>query len=337
MKHYLKKLSRRLTSPEVLAEVLKSPEVAETFRQAMVAAFRSPEFAAELFLAQLRFGQHPGARASDLPSAGSRVDKGTQILLMLKYRELARTGAPLPSFDDVGFRSFSQFDEDGILLYIYSLIGMTTRQSVEICAGVGWECNTANLIINHGFYGLLVDGDPKNVELARQFYGARPDTVITKPVVAHAWVEADEVNALVSGHGFTGEIDLLSIDLDGIDYWVWKSLTCVDPRVVVVEYHSSWGPDEARTVPNVKGFRYSDEKGAFCGASLAAFNKLANERGYRLVGCNRNRLNAFFVKRGLGDDLLPEVSVASCLDHHRLNLSRDAIRKVILAQDWETV
>jgi hypothetical protein len=106
---------------------------------------------------------------------------------------------------------------------------------------------------------------------------------------------------------------------------------------VVVEYHSSWGPDEAKTVPNVKGFRYPPGKGAFCGASLAAFNKLANERGYRLVGCNRNRLNAFYVRNDLGRDLLPEVSVASCLDHFRLRRLWDGVRAAVMDCDWVTV
>ena len=78
------------------------------------------------------------------------VDKGMQILLKLKYRELLSLGTDLPSFDDVQFRSFSQNGEDGILLYIFSLIGTTNNQSIEICAGNGIECNTANLVINHG-------------------------------------------------------------------------------------------------------------------------------------------------------------------------------------------
>jgi hypothetical protein len=316
-----------------LREVIGTPE----FRNSILEVVRSPEFFQAIFPHIVQQAYHPDLRGMDLPGNVSRVDKGTQILLMLKYRELVRTGAPLPSFEDVGFRSFSQFDEDGILLYIFSLIGMTTRTAVEVCAGVGYECNSANLIINHGFYGLLFDGNPENVEKAKGFFAARPDTLITPPVVAHAWIEADNINDLVRGHQFTGEIDLLSVDMDGIDYWVWDALTVVQPRVVVVEYHTSWGPDEAMTVPNVKGFQYSQEKGAFCGASLAAFNKLANKKGYRLVGCNRNRINAFFVRRGLGDELLPEVSVASCIDYYRNKLMWDAIRSVILKQDWQAV
>ncbi len=323
---------------------LKSPE----FKEAVLEAVRSPEFLAALspHLTTVASGLIPQLTAGVVGSElrgfdwlghANRVDKGTQILLMLKYRELAKAGGPLPSFDDIGFRSFSQFDEDGILLYIFSLIGMTTRTAVEICAGIGYECNSANLIVNHGFFGLLFDGNESNIAHAKAFFATRPDTLITPPVVAHTWIESETIDEVIRGHGFTGEVDLFSLDLDGVDYWVWKAITGIEPRVVVVEYHSSWGPDEAKTVPNIKGFQYSDAKGAFCGASLAAFNKLAKERGYRLVGCNRNRLNAFFVKNGLGDELLPEVSVASCLDHYRIKRYWDQIRSVILTQDWETV
>jgi hypothetical protein len=321
------------TTADAWKDALKSPE----FREAVVDAVRSPEFLTAIFPHYNSIAYNPDLRGLDLPGHFSRVDKGAQILLLLKYRELARTGGPLPAFEDVGFRTFSQFDEDGILLYIFSLIGMTNRLSVEICGGVGYECNTANLIVNHGFYGMLCDGNPDNVAKARAFYGIRPDTFLTPPVVAHAWIEPESVDHLVRAHGFSGPIDLFSLDLDGVDYWVWQALTGIDPRVVVVEYHSAWGPDEFKTVPNQKGFRYSDDKGAFCGASLAAFDKLARERGYRLVGCNRNRLNAFFVKRGLADDLLPEVSVASCLDHPRIKLNWDTVRAVTLKQDWQDV
>lgn len=331
------RLITRLVRSQTAQALWERASTSPRLRSALVDVLRDPEILAALMPHVNAIAFDRDLRGMDLHGAASRPDKGTQVLLMLRYQELLRTGQPLPTFEDIGFRCFSQFDEDGVLLYILSLIGMTTRTSVEICAGVGYECNTANLIVNHNFYGLLVDGNANNTETARLFFGTRPDTSITPPVVAHSWIESDTVDDLVRGNGFTGVVDVLSIDLDGIDYWVWKALTCIDPRVVVVEYHSSFGPDEAVTVPDTKGFRYSDDKGAFCGASLAAFNKLAIDKGYRLVGCNRNRLNAFFVKQGVGDEVLPEVSVASCLDHHRLRLIWDQVRSVALNWDWETV
>lgn len=309
----------------------------DAVRSAMLDVFRSPEFFQSILPHINQVMYNPEYRGMDLHGVASRVDKGTQILLQLKYRDLARTGGPLPSFEDVGFRCFSQFDEDGILLYLLSLTGMPTRRSVEICAGVGYECNTANLIVNHGYYGLLLDGNATNVEKAKLFYGTRPDTLITPPVILQTWIEAETIDALLRQHGFVGEVDVLSLDLDGIDYWVWDAIQCVDPRIVVVEYHAAWGPDEAKTVPNTKGFAYSDDKPGFCGASLAAFNSLAERKGYRLAGCNRNRLNAFFVRNGVAEDLIPRVSVASCLAYYRNRQNWEVLKDQLTKQDWQTV
>jgi hypothetical protein len=242
------------------------------------------------------------------------VDKGVQILLYLKYRELLHQRAPLPPLDDVEFRSFSQNGEDGILLYLFSILGTTNKRCVEICAGDGLECNTANLIVNHGWSGLLFDGSAANVQQGREFYARCRDTLHFPPRMVHAWIDADNVNALVREHGFEGEIDLFSLDMDGIDYWVWQALDAVQPRVVVLEYNSAWGPDHAVTVPLRRDFVIDfNRQPLYHGASLAAFAKLGWQKGYRLVGCQRYGFNAFFVRKGIGDDLLPEVSVASCM------------------------
>src|SRR5580692_993562 len=93
-----------------------------------------------------------------------------QVLLRLQYQDLARRGTGLPDFSHVEFRCYSQNSEDGILLYIFSLLGTTNRRVVEISAGDGIECNAANLIINHGWRGLLVDGDSEQIARGRAFY-----------------------------------------------------------------------------------------------------------------------------------------------------------------------
>ena len=273
--------------------------------------------------------------ATDFLTSAARVDKGTQVLLALKYREMLRAGGPLPTFAEVGFRAYSQFDEDGILLYIFSLVGTTNRRAVEICAGVGYECNAANLAVNHGWHALLVDGSEANVRAAGAFYAGLSDTQISPPKIVHAWVEPATVDRLVRDNGFAGEIDLLTIDLDGVDYWVWNALNCVRPRVVVVEYQPWWGPDEPYTIKNLPGYWYPDfaeRMPAYCGAGLAAFVNLGRSLGYRLVGCNRNQLNAFFLRGDVGPDVFPEVSAADCLTHPRVAAMRAWHRKSVEAQ-----
>jgi hypothetical protein len=239
------------------------------------------------------------------------LDRKLQILLGLQYGSAGR----LP-LRNVEFRSFSQNGEDGILLYIFSVIGSTNRKAVEICAGDGMECNIANLIINHGWTGLLFDADEAKIARGRQLYGGLSDTFIRPPQLVHTWITTDNVNNLVRGHGFEGEIDLLSLDIDGNDYWIWKALDCIQPRVIVLEYNAWWGPHRSVTVPYDPAFQVDlSRQPLYCGASLAAFVKLAREKGYRLVGSDRMEINAFFVRSDLGCDLLPEVPAASCLHH----------------------
>lgn len=239
------------------------------------------------------------------------TNQGMQQLLHHTYHQ--RNG--LTGMDSAGFRCFSQSDEDGLLLYIFSLVGTTNKRVVEICAGDGIECNASNLIINHGWSGLLFDGSEQNIAAGDRFYARCRDTYSRPPRLVHAWITAENVNELVSKQGYEGEIDLLSLDLDGMDYWVWKALTCINPRVVVLEFTALWGPHKAVTLPYRSNFRINWEREPWChGASLPAFVKLGRERGYRLVGTNRFGFNAIFVRADAGPDVLPEVSPIECFN-----------------------
>lgn len=121
-------------------------------------------------------------------------DSASQILLQLKYHTLKVSEKTLPGISQVGFKVFSQTDEDGILLYIFSLIGFTNKKCVEICAGNGIECNTANLIINHGWHGLLIDGNEDLVKKGIEFYKKNPNTYVYPPTFIHSWITRDNVN-----------------------------------------------------------------------------------------------------------------------------------------------
>ena len=103
----------------------------------------------------------------------------------------------MPSFEDTEFRAFSQNGEDGILLYVFSLIGMGGRRCVEICAGDGIECNTANLIVNHGWNGLLFDGDKRLIERGRAYYARLGGYVLLPPRLVNAWITRDNINELI--------------------------------------------------------------------------------------------------------------------------------------------
>ena len=247
----------------------------------------------------------------------------SQILLQLEIRRWVQDGRVLPSFQDMGFQVFSQTDEDGILLFLFSVIGARNKISVEICAGDGFECNTANLILNHGWRGLLVDGNQELVAKGTEFYRRSSRTCGFPPAFVCSWVTRDNVNDLLTGQGFTGEVDLLSLDLDGVDYWIWESITAIAPRVVVLEYQDILGPDRSWTVPyadDFDGFSRSHTNGHpnYCSASLPAFVKLGRRKGYRLVAINRLGYNAFFLREGIAVDLIPTLEVKDCFSHQKV-------------------
>jgi hypothetical protein len=279
-----------------------------------------------------------------------------QVLLRLRYQELARqrrwcrvwpwwcrrhSGVSLPQLCDVEFRCYSQNGEDGILLYIFSLIGTSDRRVVEICAGDGIECNAANLIVNHGWQGLLFDGDAHQTALGQSFYASCRTTFVSPPRLVNAWITAANVNQLVAEQGFVGSIDLLSLDLDGNDYWIWSALECIKPNVVVLEFNAACGPERSMSMSYDPDYRADLTVQPYrFGASLRAFAKLARRKGYRLVGVQSMGFNAFFVRDGIGNALLPERSVEACYAaNERLRGWTPADLNTVLsgAEKWEEV
>lgn len=268
------------------------------------------------------------------------VDKGTQILLSLRYRELTRAGLPLPSFDEAAFRVYSQTGEDGMLLLIFSIIGAANRRVVEICAGTGVQSNSANWIINHGWTGLLVEGDSHNVQVAREFYDQSRDTPIWQPTIVHQWVTTDNVNELIQENGFGGPVDLFSLDLDGNDYWIWQKLDAIEPRVVVVEYESGFGPHRRITQKYAPHFVWTRNRLGLPshGASLAAYVDLATRKGFRLVAVNRLCFNAIFMRNDVGLDAFPTLPIEAAFEHpsakYRMASLERELKRGPLADMW---
>jgi len=267
--------------------------------------------------------------------------QATQVALRLRYRELRAAGSSLPSLSDVEFRCYSQNGEDGILLYLLSLLGTEHRRSVEICAGSGLECNTANLIINHGWQGLLVDGDAAQIAQGKAFYAQCPTTRVSPPTLVSSWITVENVGALLAEHRFGWDIDLLSLDLDGNDYWIWCALPDLRPRVVVLEFNALLGPHESLSLPYDPTFQLDLSKPPYrCGASLTAFTRLAQSRGYRLVGLQSLGFNAFFVRDDLAPAGLPALTPEACFAQtERLRGWSQSWFDLMLEGDqrWETV
>ena len=286
----------------------------------------------------LRRGARPMMNQLEL-ATGSRLlqnEVATQKMLMQQYRLLAAQGVQfLPSFQDVGFRKYSQFEEDGILLYIFSLVQPINRTCVEICAGNGRECMSANLILNHGWWGYLFDGNEHSVAAGEQFFSRSKDTFFAPPKFSQMWITAENVNDCLKSAGVSGPIDLLSLDIDGMDYWVWKAISVIQPQVVVCETHNQIPADQALTVPSSANFICESED--FRGASLAAMAKLGREKGYRLIGTHRFGFNAFFMKNGVGEKYFPEVQPASCLNDPATRALREERWPKTRQFNWQAV
>src|SRR5262249_6427071 len=187
---------------------------------------------------------------------------------------------PFRNIRDAGFRVYSQFEEDGIILYVLAMIGFKSRKVVEICCGSGHECMATNLILNHGFEGFLFDGDEANINRAVGFFRSKKDCIVhtgaagltfRRPTIARAWITAESVNDLLRQSGCTGEADLLSLDIDGNEYWIWKALDAISPRLLVVETQNIIPADKSLTIPYRPDFSYHKAPAEdFRGASLLA-------------------------------------------------------------------
>ncbi len=217
-----------------------------------------------------------------------------QAILKNLYRnENLPNSYPLSTY---GFSNFSQFDEDGILLYVFSRIGETNRKVLELGAGSARECMVSNLIINHNWQCFLVDGSEKNREIAFKFFSQFNNTGISQPKFLVRWISVENVNSICDEFELSGEIDLLSIDIDGNDYWVLEALEKVSPREIVLEVQNAIPAEETVSRPYMATFDLHDYLGverSFRGASIKAFNILLEPRGYCLVGTSHNGVNAF--------------------------------------------
>ncbi len=222
-------------------------------------------------------------------------------LIRLLYPDLIRRADRGVEINRYEARLHSQNGEDGILLFLFTRIGTAGCRFVEFGVGDGRECNSANLSLNLGWTGLLMDGGRENVITGRRYYAQRLGEDQAAVKIVEAWITRENINQLISDAGMTGEIDLLSVDIDGNDYWVWKEINVVNPRVVVVEYNASFGKTDSVTIPYNASFvrRRAHTSGFYHGASLRALVNLGKTKGYRFVGCDSFGINAFFVREDL--------------------------------------
>lgn len=257
------------------------------------------------------------------PPAPVLASQDDRLLELLGRAEIQRmlAGPSRPYLRDYEVRVFSQWGEDGILAYLLSVVE-GPRSFLEIGVEDYRECNTRMLIRQGDWWGVIVEMDPGYAQAIR---GLEESWKYDLRLV-EARVTAENVNDLVTGAGMGGEIGLLSVDIDGNDFWVWQALTVVEPAICVIEFNSRFGSDRAVTVPYDPDFdrMVASPSGLYAGASLSALVKLGRVKGYDYVGSNRADNNAFFVRTDLRPDTLPALTAAEGWRRSRFREMRDA-------------
>lgn len=195
---------------------------------------------------------------------------------------------------DFEIQGFSQFGEDGLIRFITDHVKISNKIFIELGVEDYEEANT-RMLIEYNWTGLVVEANKnycKHIEA--QDYIFR-NSLICK----NFFITKENINKIIADSKIFGKIGLLSIDLDGNDYWIWKEINVIDPDIVIIEYNSRFG-NSSVTIPYesnfVRGKKYHK---VYFGASLKALIKLGKTKGYHFVCTNSNGNNAFFVKSSL--------------------------------------
>jgi hypothetical protein len=201
------------------------------------------------------------------------------------------------------FKVYSQWGEDGIIQHLIKNVLISNPVFVEFGVETYQESNTRFLLINDNWSGLVLDGSQANIDYIKS------DAIFWKYNLKAdcAFINRDNINDLISRNGLSGEIGLLSIDIDGNDYWVWKEITAINPSIIVCEYNSLWGFEDAVSTPYDADFLRKNKhySNLYYGASIKALNDLAVSKGYSLVAGNSAGNNVFFVRNDLLGTIQP--------------------------------
>lgn len=222
---------------------------------------------------------------------------------------------------DVQFRVFSQWGDDGIIQWLIRHVNPLPETFIEFGVEDYREANTRFLLINNNWRGLIMDGSVAWMHAVNESPLAWRHDLTAQA----AFVTAENINELLESRGFTGEVGLLHIDIDGNDFWVWKAISVIEPIIVIVEYNAVFGSVRPITVPYSPGFRRFEAhpSGLYAGASLPALRWLAEQKGYVFVGCNGAGNNAYFVRRDRIAGRLQLLAASAAFVDSRFRESRD--------------
>ncbi len=244
----------------------------------------------------------------------SLINQGVSLSIINRARDIS-------SLEEVEFKVFSQWGEDGIIQWLTQNVMIKNRTFIEFGVENFAESNCRFLMMKDNWSGFVIDGSIANIRslrAERNFW--RYD------LTAHsAFITKDNISALLEGSGFDKDLGILSIDIDGMDYWVAASLINWSPRILIMEYNAIFGADRAVVVPYEADFQRTKAhySNLYFGASLKALCLLAKRWGYEIVGTNEAANNAFFVRRDLLNDRVKSLEPAAAYKASKVRESRD--------------
>ena len=207
------------------------------------------------------------------------------------------------SIEEIEFKIFSQFGDDGIIQFIINKLKLEDQYKNFIEFGVDdyLESNTRFLLFNNNWSGLIMDSSKDNIrKIKESYYYWKFDLE-----AVCAFIKKENINNLISNSKIGKKIGLLSIDIDGNDYWIWEEINNIDPIIVIVEFNSNFGFNEKITIPYKENFERNKAhySNLYWGSSLEALKFLAQKKDYKFVCTNTSGNNAYFVKSSKFDDL----------------------------------
>ena len=256
----------------------------------------------KFFLKNIVFNKHIKYKKYNIKFLNSIVN----FVLQKSFLEVLNVTKPILldkknnfNINKFGIKIYSQNDEDGIILYIFKHIGIKTKKFVEIGVENGTECNTTNLLKNFNWKGIQIEGSKKLYNDAKIQLKKVLEKKIKNLKLLNIFVTKKNINQILKKN-CGKEIDLLSVDVDGNDFWIWKAINCVKPRLVIIEYNSFFGSNISATIKYNSKFIWNHRNNkSYYGASLKALEKLGKQKKYILVGVDKNGVNAFFVRNDL--------------------------------------
>jgi hypothetical protein len=219
------------------------------------------------------------------------------------------------------FSIFSQWGDDGIIDYLINNLNIKNKSFIEFGVQDYTECNTKFLLMNRNWRGLIIDESTNLInKIKNSDIYWRYDLTAIK-----SFITKNNINNIFKDNNFVGPIGLLSIDIDGNDYWIWDSINCVDPEIVIIEYNSRLGFEKAITIPYREDFerKKAHYSNIYYGASLKALINLGKKKNYIFIGCNSAGNNAYFIKSNLENSKIKEIKIEQGFVHSKFRESRD--------------